>query len=331
MRRTLLLIAGIIISVYLILETGPGEIFALLARIGWGFVPIAALYAGHQALRAWALCLSAVRPGALAYADALAIRLSGEAIQFLTSTGPFLAEPSKALLLGRHGLTKTEGFAVTIGEYLAYTFVSAVMLAVAMGYLTAHVGVGLALRNTAIVLLVVSVTFLGVSAVAISNRIYLIGGVMRRLGRMPIVGRRVRLDDQAVRRVEDLLLGILRERPGRFTKILLLETLAHALLVVELWWLLWMSEVASGFDRALLLESASKFTGLAFFFIPGQVGASEGVNIVLFRALGLSGAAGLGVALARRVRSVLAAAAGLGALALITRPPEASHRQRADP
>jgi len=331
MLRTLLLIVGVIISVYLILETGPGAILALLAQIGWGFVPIAALYAGHQALRAWALRQSAVWPGAVAYADALAIRFSGEAIQFLTSTGPFLAEPSKALLLGRRGLTKTEGFAVTIGEYLAYTFVSAVMLAIAMGYLIARVGVGSALRNTAIVLLVVSVTFLGVSAVAIANRIHLIGGVIKRLGRLPIVGRRVRLDAQAVQRVEDLLLGILRERPGRFTQILLLETLAHAVLVVELWWLLRMSEVASGFDRALLLESASKFTGLAFFFIPGQVGASEGVNIVLFRALGFSGAAGIGVALARRVRSVLAAAAGLTALALITRQPEASHRQRAEP
>ena len=112
-------------------------------------------------------------------------------------------------------------------------------------------------------------------------------------------------------------LGVLRDRPSRFTEILLLEALAHALLVVELWWILRMSERASGFDRALLLESASKFTGLVFFFIPGQVGASEGVNIVLFRAFGLSGAAGVGVALARRVRSALAAGAGLAALALI--------------
>ena len=319
MLRTFLLIVGLIVLAYLVLELGPGEILALLSRIGWGFVPIAALYAGHQALRAWALRLSAARPNAVAYADAIAVRFSGEAIQFLTSTGPFLAEPSKALLLGRRGLTKPEGFAATIGEYLAYTFVSAVMLAIAMGYFVARVDLGPALRNTAVSLLVVSVVFLGASAVAIVNRIYLIGGAIKWLSRLPLVGRRVQLDAEAVRRTEDLLLGVLRERPGRFTQILILETLAHAILVVELWWILRMSEVAAGFDRALLLESASKFTGLAFFFIPGQVGASEGVNIVLFRALGFSGAAGVGVALARRVRSALAAGAGLAALALIMR------------
>ena len=47
--------------------------------------------------------------------------------------------------------------------------------------------------------------------------------------------------------------------------------------------------------------------------------AAEGVNVVLFQALGLSSVAGIGVALARRIRSALTAAAGLGALTLITR------------
>jgi Lysylphosphatidylglycerol synthase TM region len=319
MLRAFFLIVGLSVSVYLVLALGPRDILALLSRIGWGFVPIAGLYAGYQAARAWALRLSAARPGAIAYADAIAVRFSGEAIQFLTSTGPFLAEPSRALLLGRRGLTKPEGFAAAIGEYLAYTFVSAVLLAIAMGYFVARVDLSSALRNTAVALLAVSVVFLAVSAVAIANRIYLIGGVIKRLGRLPIIGRRVQLDAEAVRRTEDLLLGVLRERPGRFTQILLLETLAHAILVVELWWILRMSELASGFDLAFLLESATKFTGLAFFFIPGQIGASEGVNIVLFHALGFSGAAGVGVALARRVRSALAAAAGLLALALIMR------------
>ena len=325
--RACLLIAGLIVLIYLVLELGPGEILELLARIGWGFVPIVALYGAHQALRAWALRLSTVRRGALAFADALAVRLSGEAIQFLTSTGPFLAEPSKALLLGQRGLTRPEGFAATIGEYLAYTFVSAVMLASAMGYLVARVDVGAALRNVAVTLLVLSVVFLGVSAVAIANRIYLIGSVIRHVGRLRLVGRRAQLDPEAVRGMEDLLLGVLRERPGRLIRILLLESVAHALLVVELWWILRLSEVASGFDRALLIESASKFTGLAFFFIPGQVGASEAVNIVLFRALGFSGAAGIGVALARRVRSALAAGAGLAALALVVRHSQTPNRR----
>jgi hypothetical protein len=44
----------------------------------------------------------------------MAIRLSGEAVQVLTLTGPFLAEPTPAWLLQRRRFTLTEGFAATI-------------------------------------------------------------------------------------------------------------------------------------------------------------------------------------------------------------------------
>ena len=72
------------------------------------------LGAAHQVTRALALCACVVRPGVLGLGPALAIRLSGEAIQSLTFTGPVVAEPTKAWLLESHGLTLKEGFAATI-------------------------------------------------------------------------------------------------------------------------------------------------------------------------------------------------------------------------
>ena len=191
MIRALLLAAGIVFLVYLIVDLGPGQIAALLARIGWGFLPLAGIYGVYQLVRAMALKLSAARPEAVPFRDVLAIRLSGEAVQFLTSTGPFLAEPSKALLLGRRGLTKTEGFAAIAVEYLSYTFVSCAMLAGAMLFFLSSPSVALGpnLRVVAIVLLVANVAFLPVAAVAIQRRIYLIGAVMAWLGRLPGVGR----------------------------------------------------------------------------------------------------------------------------------------------
>jgi len=317
--RTVLLAGGLVLFVYVILEAGPAELLAFLVHMGWGVPVIAALYAGYQGLRAWALRLSVPQPTALAYRDALGVRVSGEAIQFLTSTGPFLAEPSKALLLARRGLTTTEGVAATIGEYLAYTLVSAVLLGGATAYVLAQLDVGPVVRRVAIGLLVVSALFVLVAAVAIANRIYLIGGVVKRVGRLPGVGRRLRAEASDVRRMEDALLSVLRERPGRFALILLVEALAHAVLVAELWYILQLSDARAMFAHALFLESASKFTSLAFFFIPWQLGASEGVYALLFDAIGLTSTLGVGVALARRVRSVLATGVGLAVLALFTR------------
>lgn len=90
-------------------------------------MPVLLLGGVHHATRALALHACVLRPGVLRYRDALAIRLSGEAIQSLTFTGPVLSQPTKAWLLEGHGLTLKEGFAATITEYLICSFVTAAM------------------------------------------------------------------------------------------------------------------------------------------------------------------------------------------------------------
>jgi hypothetical protein len=61
----------------------------------------------------------------------------------------------------------------------------------------------------------------------------------------------------------------------------------------------------------LLIEASTKFVGLVFFFIPGQVGAAEGAYALIFKTVGLSASMGFALALARRLRSILVAGIGL--------------------
>jgi hypothetical protein len=70
---------------------------------------------------------------------------------------------------------------------------------------------------------------------------------------------------------------------------------------------------------ALVIESATKFITVVFFFVPLQMGASEGAYVVIFGALGLSGAVGFSVSFVRRFRSLLVASIGLAALDRLTR------------
>jgi uncharacterized membrane protein YbhN (UPF0104 family) len=115
---------------------------------------------------------------------------------------------------------------------------------------------------------------------------------------------------RAVRDTEDLLFVVLRDRPRRFLLILAIELAAQALLVLELFVLLRTTRNSFPAFYPLLIEAATKFVGLAFFFIPGQVGAAEGTYSVIFKAVGLPASAGFAVALARRLR-ILIAGAGL--------------------
>jgi hypothetical protein len=309
--RAIVLGLGCVLFVYLLVRLNPTEIFSLLLGIGWYFGLIVAAYGGHQLIRAIAFrkCLTAdERPS---YWDIVRIRLSGEATQFLTSTGPFLAEPAKVWLLRRWGLSIKNAAAATVSEYLIYTFTSAALAIGGLTYLVSHFELSKPESVAAKVIVYAMSTFLVAAALAINFRIYLIGAVMKGIGRLPVVGKRLRLDQKDVRDTEDLLFVVLRDRPLRFLSILALELAAQALLVLELFVLLRTTGKPFSVFHPLLVEAATKFVGLAFFFIPGQVGAAEGTYALIFKTVGLSASAGFALAVARRLRSILVAGAGL--------------------
>src|SRR5687768_19837 len=224
MFRIVFLAAGIALFVYLLGQLGPSRVFEALRGIGWGAVPIALTYAVFQLLRSFALTQAAAGGRTIRLADALWIRLSGEAVQFLTFTGPFLAEPAKALLLERRGLTAVEGFAATITEYLSYMFTSAILAIGALSWLLLRGMVDGGVRVAAIGLLAAMVIFLLSSAIAIALRVHLLGAILARISRLPLVRRRLKPNMTDVHRVEDLLLDVMHDRPSRFARVLLLES-----------------------------------------------------------------------------------------------------------
>jgi hypothetical protein len=319
MARVVFLVAGVALFGYLVAQLGPAAVLEMLGRIGWGAVPIALAYSAYQCVRAGALSASVTSARSLRFRDSLWIRLSGEAVQFLTFTGPFLAEPAKAWLLKGRGLTSTEGFAATLTEYLSYTITAAVLSAAALGWLLAYGIPPGAAKTVATILLCLMIAFLVSAAVAITRRIHLLGAILERLAALPLVRRRLRPNMKEVHRVEDLLLEVMHDRPVRFARILALEVTSHALHVFELYLIVRALELGAGMGTAALIEGAAKFVGLAFFFVPGQVGASEGTHSLIFDLVGLPAVAGFTVPFVRRIRSVVVAAVGLLGMSLLTR------------
>ena len=67
-----------------------------------------------------------------------------------------------------------------------------------------------------------------------------------------------------------------------------------------------------------MIEGGLKFVSVAFFFIPSQVGVSEGTYAILFDTLGLAATAGVSLAFIRRLRTLVAAGIGLVSMALLS-------------
>jgi hypothetical protein len=290
-----------------------------LRQVGWYWIPVLLLYAGHHATRAVALRYCVLQPELLGYGDALAIRLSGEAVQTLTFTGPLLAEPTRAVLLRRHGLTLRQGFAATITEYLIYSFVTAGMSIAGLVYLVLHFEPTTGITRTAIGVACALFAFLIASFIAIARRFYLIGAIISGLARIGVLRGRLRPDMTWINRMEDLLLAILHDRPARVMTVAALEAGAQALLVLELFWLLHALDLTAPRSYPFVIEASTKLIGLVFLFIPLQMGVSEGTYAVIFGVMGLPAAVGFALAFLRRGRSLIIAGVGLATLARLTR------------
>jgi uncharacterized membrane protein YbhN (UPF0104 family) len=61
---------------------------------------------------------------------------------------------------------------------------------------------------------------------------------------------------------------------------------------------------------AFIVEGTVKCIGAIFFFVPGQLGVSEGIYAVLLPAVGLPAAAGVTMALVRRARALVVGTIG---------------------
>lgn len=323
MTRTVLLSVGAAILAVLLWRLGPAEVLDALRRTGWQFVPVLLLGGAHHATRALALRACVLQSGTLRYRDALAIRLSGEAVQSLTFTGPVLAQPTKAWLLESHGLTLQESFAATITEYLVCSFVTTAMSIAGLLYLVARFATAPAVTAVAIIVACVFGAFLTASAIAIARRFYLIGTIIHGLARVGLLRGRLRPDMIWINRMEDLLLIVLHDSPARFATIMLLEVAAQTFLVIELFWLMRALDIVTPASFPFVIEASVKVIGIAFLFVPLQLGVSEGVYALVFDAMGLSAAAGFALAFLRRARALAIAGVGLTTLAVLTR-----HRHR---
>jgi hypothetical protein len=324
MVRLVLLGAGVAILVLLLWQLGPSDVLDALRRIGWYFVPVFLLGGAHHATRARALLACVLRPDLLRYRDALAIRLSGEAVQSLTFTGPVLAQPTKAWLLEGHGLSLKEGFAATVAEYLICSFVTAAMSIAGLAYLVLRFSPSFPVRALAIGIICLFSVFLIASAVSIARRFYLIGTIIAGLAKIGLLRGRLRPDMTWINHMEDLLLIILRDSPARFLTITLIEAGAQALLVLELLFLMRGLDLVTPISFAFVIEASVKVIGIAFLFIPMQLGVSEGTYALVFDVMGFSAAAGFALAFLRRARALAVAGIGLSTLAVLSHRRERS-------
>jgi hypothetical protein len=193
---------------------------------------------------------------------------------------------------------------------MLHTVVSSCLVVIALSLLLWRGLLPTAARSGTAIVLALTVAFLLAFVCAATTGVGLIVPILRR-SRFVIGARRAEQLAGIFTPIEDVLARFLHERPREVAEVLAIETIAHALLVLEVWVLLVALGLTFFWSAPLIVEGGVKFIAILFAFVPGQFGASEGVYALIARTLGLPPAAGLTLALVRRVRGLLVAAGGL--------------------
>jgi len=311
--RGVLLVTGLSVVAWLIWRAGPAVVWALLINLRWRFAAVTVLYMTYLATRAMALWR--IVPMSLRYRDVLRIRLFGDTIESLTFTGPFVAEPTKGWLLTRAGLPTDQAFAAIATEYLLYDVVTGCLSVMAVVALIALGVLPPVVRPIAFTLLGITGAFLTAFAYAAVSGVGVIAPLVDWSAR--IIGRRANLAAQEIRRVERVLVHFLQYRHRALAEVVALQSMSQVIMMLEIYVVLTAIGGAPRWWYPPVIEGAVKYIGLAFAFVPGQLGAAEGVYAFLTGVLGLSTTAGLTLALVRRLRSVVVAAIIMPVLTLL--------------
>src|SRR2546423_4800201 len=115
-------LAGVVLFIYLVRKTGVAELAGYLRTMGWGFILILALSAVRNCARAGSWYF-AIEPGQrdISFWSLMNVMLAGEAIKYLTATGPLLGEPAKAAMVRRR-IPLVQGLSSVLIENLIYYF-----------------------------------------------------------------------------------------------------------------------------------------------------------------------------------------------------------------
>ena len=319
--QTLAFLFGLALLVYVINRVGLQPLFDALLRIGFGFFVILGLSGLRHVLRTIAM-RAAVPPEhrRITFRQAFAARLGGEAISFLTFTGPLLGEATKVALL-RKRVPLTYGVPALVVDNLLYNL--SVVFFILSGACVMLLTYRLPTPVYSVLIIIASIAALGIIAAALAakRRVMLLTWVIDRLGELRLSPKVILKRRHHVYHLELKVYDFYKHHPGAFFGMIACDLLAHATSVVEVYTALHMLGFNPQVSQAYIIESLTKVINFAFAFVPGTIGVYEGgTEVILQKGLGFTPAAGLALALVRKAAIVTWTSVGLLVLTSRTLP-----------
>jgi putative ABC transport system permease protein len=319
--QTLAFLLGLGLLIFVINRVGIQPLFDALVRIGFGFFIVLGLSGLRHFLRT--ISMRAAVPAEhrrITFRQAFAARLGGEAISFLTFTGPLLGEATKVALL-RKRVPLTYGVPALVVDNLLYNL--SVVFFVLSGACVMLAWYQLPPPVYTVLLIIAAVAALGilVAVIAAKRRVMMLTWVIDRLGELRLSPKVILKRRHHIYHLESKVYDFYKHHPAAFFVMIACNLLAHAASVAEVYLTLKMLGFYPQVAQAYIIESLTKVINFAFAFVPGTIGVYEGgTEVILQKGLGFTPAAGLALALVRKAAIVCWTSIGLLVLTWRTLP-----------
>ena len=304
---------------YLIWHAGPSKLWGNVVKLGWGFIWVLALAGVSHVGRAWAWRLTLDdHKHKISFPRLLGLRLGAEAAGQLGIVGQTFGDSIRVARLTPE-IPKANGLAsVTLDRGLYIVAGIVVLIAGLVGALPvlshSHV-----LQLYASLFALALIAFLALTVVAVRKRWPVISRSARYLGRVPFLKTWVERRYILIHSVENALLDFHHNSPGAFWGSFLLILASHCMAVAEVCLVLWLMGVKFRVLSALVVEAMTKLVNVVGNINPGNFGTFEGGNMLIGKMFGLTGAIGLTLGLARRLRGFFWTAIGGICLFILTK------------
>ncbi|MDQ1637430.1 MAG: putative transport system permease protein [Pyrinomonadaceae bacterium] len=318
--QTIAFLLGLGLLVFVIKKVGLQPLFDALIKIGFGFFFVLAISGTRHVLRT--IAMSAAVPAEhrrFNFFQAFAARLGGEAISFLTFTGPLLGEATKVALL-RKRVPLTYGVPALVVDNLIYNLsvVFFILSGACVMLFTYHLPP--LVSDTLIAIAVIAALGIVAAALAASRRIMLLTWIIDLMARLRLSPKVILKRRQHIYHIESKVYDFYKHHPGTFFAMVACNLLAHVSSVVEVYVTLRMLGFTPHLAQAYIIESLTKVINFVFAFVPGTIGVYEGGTEVVLQALGFVAATGVALALVRKAGTIVWTSVGLLILTWRTLP-----------
>lgn len=313
--RFLAAVLGVGLLGYLVFRTGPGVVWKQLQAVGWGVVLIIMLGGIAQFIKtcAWRQAFTCDIAG-LSWSHSFVGQLISDGMGQLGFAGKVLGEGMRISLLRRAvPLSSALSAGAIDGGLHTLTAVLVTVSGISATLLLAPLPA--AWRAYGFLLVAVLVAVVILAAVSVTRRWHLAGNAIRAMGQLRRLRKWVSDKQSIIDSAEGNLLTFHDEAPAAFWATLIFNLVWHVLAVLEVYVILRFMGARIAIGGAFVVEGLTKVINLVGALIPGNFGTYEAGNMLIAKIFGVTGTAGLTLALCRRVRTVFWA--GVGAMCMI--------------